>query len=174
MKRFTVAGLLLVLACDRKPADETRAPAATSARAPASAAVPAAPWFAGTWSGKYDARHHLVETPTKEGTVRDWAADDGGEHAGQGTLQLSIDDRGGITGSAEGALGSMLATGEAEGDTLRVQLVPKDPAQAISSAFFIAKRDPSGAKGQLSASTGDSLRVRNAVVELSRGEREAR
>ncbi|HMJ11972.1 MAG TPA: hypothetical protein VK524_11190, partial [Polyangiaceae bacterium] len=86
-----------------------------------------------------------------------------------GTLTLNIDASGVITGGSEGALGSLAATGEVSEQSLRVTLQPKAAdAQQITSAFLVAERDGSSAKGSLSASTGDSLRVRQADVVLTR------
>lgn len=158
--------LALAVACDKKTPPS---PSAAPAPAPAPSAKPAEPpWFVGTWSGNYTARAHEVQSP-KDGYVKEWREVDAGDFTGAGTLTLHIDADGRITGGADGALGSLAASGEVSEETLSVQLQPKPTdAQQISSAFLIAKREGSGAKGTLSASTGDSLRVRRADVALTR------
>ena len=153
--------------CDKKAPSPSAAPPAAPA-ASASAKAAETPWFVGTWSGTYTARAHEVQSP-KDGYVKEWREVDAGDFTGPGTLTLHIDPNGRITGGAEGALGSLAASGEVSEETLSVRLQPKPTdAQQISSAFVIAKREGSAAKGTLSASTGDSLRVRRADVALTR------
>ena len=126
------------------------------------------PWFVGTWSGTYTARPRAVDSP-KEGYIKEWRETDAGEFSGPGTVTLQIDVSGRIAGSADGALGSLVATGQVNDETLSVTLQAKPTdAQQISSAVLVAKREGDGAKGSLSASTGDSLRVRQADIVLTR------
>jgi hypothetical protein len=154
--------------CDKKaPPPPAAAPSGAPAAA-ASAKPVEQPWFVGTWSGTFTAQAHEVVSP-KDGYVKEWREVDAGDFTGPGTLTLHIDASGRITGSAEGALGSLAASGEVSDDTLSVTLSPKPAdAQQITSALLVAKRDGSGAKGTLSASTGDSLRVRRAELALTR------
>lgn len=159
----------LAVGCDKKTSPPgTGLPASAAPAASAGAKRAEQPWFVGTWSATYTARAREVQSP-KEGYVKEWRDVDAGDFTGPGTVTLQIDGSGRITGSAEGALGSLSATGEVNDDSLRVTLQPKaaDAAQ-ITSAYLIAARDGDGAKGTLSASTGDSLRVRQADIALAR------
>lgn len=163
---FCVLLLVLAVACDKK----TPAPAIAPAEGPAASASakPAPPWFVGTWSGSYTARPRAVDSP-KEGYVKEWRETDAGAFSGPGTVTLQIDESGRIAGSAEGALGPLVASGQVTDETLSVTLQSKPAdAQQISSAVLVAKRDGDSAKGTLSASTGDSLRVRQADITLTR------
>jgi len=168
-----LAALLLSAACNRPTNNQGPGPGASAVPTLPSSAPEqpekkqALPWHTGSWSGNYEARHHLVASDSKEFAVREWAQDDAGILSGKGSVTLQIDTAGHVRGSAEGALGSMLATGEADETTLRVSLVPRDPGH-VSSAFLLAQRENTAFKGRISASTGDSLTVRQAHIELQR------
>jgi len=71
-----------------------------------------------------------------------------------------------ITGTATGALGAMTATGQVDEDTFRVTLRPEKPSETAYQGFFVAKREGDALKGRLQASSGDSLKVRDAPVEI--------
>lgn len=145
-----------------KPSDSALAKARS---APAASAQPKPkPWFVGGFSGQYQAKLAKVEITT--GRVREWTRDDGKESSGAGKLTLHIADDGAVDGSSEGPLGASSASGKVEDDTLRVQLSPTDDAGL--RGVLIANRDGDGFKGSIQASSGDSLRVREATVELKK------
>ena len=164
---WIAAGFTLPLlpAC-KSPSDT--APAATSAVASASAApvasVAAKPWFSGAFSGAYEAKLAPVEVQT--GAIREWKADDGKAASGPGKLDLHIDDDGVVNGSSEGSLGSSTASGKVEDDALRVTLTPKDATGL--RGVLVASRDGEGFRGSIQASSGDSVKVRSATVELKK------
>lgn len=161
------AGAGLALAgCKAKPSEAAPASASVASGAPAASAPPAAakPWFSGHFSGEYQAKLAAVEV--KSGAVKEWAADDGKASSGPGKLNLQISDDGLVDGSGEGALGPSRASGKVEDDTLRVQFTPDDKAGLHGT--LVASRDGDGFKGTLQASSGDSLRVRGAAVELKK------
>jgi hypothetical protein len=171
---FCVACSLLGLAgasCKAHAEDHAQtasatAPASASAASAAvgSAAPTAKPWFAGAFQGNYDAKVAPVEVKT--GAVRDWAADDGKLSSGPGKLALEIDDDGLVDGSSEGALGASTASGKVEDDTLRVVLAPNDTSGL--HGVLLATRDGDGFRGAIEASSSDSLRVRQAPIELKK------
>jgi len=173
----TLLGPLVLGGCDDKPATPSAAPSArpSAAAAPsvsASAEAPAAPtaWFVGDFTGKYEASHYLIEMKKKHGGVAAWEKDEGEKGSGEGTLTLHIDDSGRVTGTAQGALGNMTATGQVDEGVLRVSLSPKDPgAEGAFAGIVVAKRKGDGFEGRLQVSTGDSLTVRDAPVQLHRG-----
>lgn len=157
---------LFMAGCKAKP-NEAVPPPASAAPAALAASAPAAhvkPWFAGTFSAEYQVKRAPVEV--KAGAVKEWAADDGKAASGPAKLSLQIADDGLVDGSGEGALGASHATGKVEDDTLRVQLTPND--QTGLHGTLIATRDGQGFKGTLQASSADSLRVRDAAVELKK------
>jgi hypothetical protein len=151
---------------DHAQAASATAPASGSAAnvAVGSAAPAAKPWFAGAFQGSYDAK--LAPVEVKTGAVRDWATDDGKLSSGPGKLELKINDDGLVDGSSEGALGASTASGKVEDDTLRVVLAPNDASGL--HGVLVATRDGDGFRGAIEASSSDSLKVRQAPVELKR------
>jgi hypothetical protein len=146
-------------------ASATTRVSASAESAPAASATPAAkPWFAGAFQGNYEAK--LAPVEVKTGAVRDWAADDGKLSSGPGKLELKINDDGLVDGSSEGALGASTASGKVEDDTLRVVLAPNDTSGL--HGVLVATRAGDGFRGAIEASSGDSLRVRQAPVELKK------
>jgi hypothetical protein len=158
----------LALACDKdepKPAERPKA-APTVPKAPKKEL----PWYQGQWSGPFTARLFRVEMSAKEGAIKEWEEDDGAAFAGEGHLQLSVDASGNVSGKASGPLGSLLASGEVDGETLRVGLRPHEPASAdqIGTGTVILDRKDDKLEGTLRASTGDSRKLRVASLTLSK------
>jgi hypothetical protein len=164
MQRSLLIVGLLLLACD-KAEPERAAPSAVTAPASAPAPAPAAPekpWYVGSWRGSYDAQHYLIETNKGE-ALKQWKDDDGKQAAGAGKLSLEVAPDGRISGGASGPLGEMIASGEVDDDSFRVQLRPSATA---FQGFFVAKKKGAKLEGRLQASSGDSLIVRDAPVSL--------
>ena len=172
---------LAVMACDDEKT-ATGAGTGASASAPAASAKPPEPelpWYVGSWKGSYDAKPNPLEMSKKEGALRAWSEDDGGVATGKGTLELSIDEARTVTGTAEGPLGKMKVTGELDEETLRVRLLPEasesgaggaapGPEKTLFNAFFTAKKQGEAFAGELKASSGDGLVVRDAKVVLDK------
>ena len=143
------------------------APTASSIAAPAP--VQDKPWYEGSWRGRYEARHFKIEMTKPQGAVKEWASDDGKKASGSGEINLKIDGAGQVSGTGQGPLGAMVATGEVDGDMLRVKLQPVDPgAEGALGGFLLASRKGDAFSGKLQASSGDSLLVRDAPVELAK------
>lgn len=165
----TGAALFGALGC-KSPAGDTAtsasaAPAAAASSAPTPAATPKLkPWFSGGFSGEYQAKVAAVDV--KVGALKEWSKDDGKQASGAGKLNLQIDDTGLVDGTSEGALGPSHVSGRVEDDTLRVQLSPSDDAGL--HGVLVATREGDGFKGSIEASSGDSLRVRTASIELKK------
>ncbi len=166
----------MLASCDQAKQTPTepsaQAPPSAPVIAPAPSASAVAPqaadkWYVGSWSGSYEAQHYLVETKKGEG-LKQWADDDGKENAGAGKLVLQVDAGGRITGTASGPLGDLLASGQVDEETFRVQLAPREPSATAFRGYFVAKREGATVKGRLQASSGDSLKVRDAPVSLER------
>src|SRR5450432_919173 len=145
------------------PAASAAAPAASSSTATA-AAPKAKPWFSGAFLGKYEAK--LAPVEVKVGAVKEWSADDGKASSGPGKLELKIDDDGLVDGTGDGALGASHASGKVEDDTLRVVLAPSDASGL--HGVLVATKDGDGFRGSIEASSGNSLTVRQAPIELKK------
>ncbi|HKO49530.1 MAG TPA: hypothetical protein VJV79_17495 [Polyangiaceae bacterium] len=159
--------LLGVTSC-KAPASEA-APSSSAATkavssAPSAVASPAKAWFVGGFVGQYEAKVAAVQI--KVGGLKEWTKDDGKLSTGPGKLNLRIDDDGHVDGTSEGALGTGHVRGKVEDDTLRVQLSPTEDAGL--HGVLVATRDGDGFKGSIEASSGDSLRVRSAAIELKK------
>lgn len=160
----------LVSGCKAHGSDASAAPSAVVASAAPAAPAPAAPvakqkpWFSGGFSGQYEAK--VVPVEIKTGAVREWTTDDGKLSSGPGKLTLTVNDDGIVDGASEGALGASSASGKVEDDTLRLQLSPNDATGL--RGVLVASRDGDGFKGTIQASSTDSLRVRQATIELKK------
>jgi hypothetical protein len=159
--------LLLATACQRSPkTDAAGAPsaAASIAAAPSASAAPPKAWFEGAWQGAYQAELFRIELPA--GGVKEWKQDDGKKSSGEGKLSLQAAPDGTVTGSANGALGELVAVGHVDQDRMTLTLTPSqnDGFHGVISAA----QTPEGMKGTLSASSADSLQVRQATVTLTR------
>jgi hypothetical protein len=151
--------------------DTTAAASAPTSASSASAAAPVQdkPWYEGSWRGRYEARHFKIEMTKPQGAVKEWASDNGKQASGSGEINLKIDGAGQVSGTGQGPLGAMVATGEVDGDMLRVKLQPVDPgAENALGGFLLASRKGDAFAGKLQASSGDSLLVRDAPVELAK------
>jgi hypothetical protein len=161
--------LLLCAACQNsKPEAASSAPAA-SASATAAATAPSASatakaWFEGDWQGSFQAELFRVEVPA--GGIKEWKQDDGKKASGEGKLSLVVSPDGTATGSANGALGDLSVNGRVDGDRAALRLA-SDQADGFHGTI-LATQTPEGMKGTLSASSGDSLQVRQASVILTR------
>lgn len=162
----------VVLACQRETAPApTASSAALTAPSASASAAPAAPkpWYEGKWSGKYTSALNRIEL--EAGGVKDWKLDDGGVASGEGKIELAVDAEGVARGKAEGPLGSLAVIGSADEDTLRLSFEPGAPSgDKDFRGMLVAKRDGAALRGTLRASSGDSLTVRVAEVELARAE----
>ena len=171
-EQVVLAALVSALAasgCDDK--QKTKAgdkKAASTASVSAAPAKPKPPWYVGTWQGKYETQHFLIEMTKKQGAVKNWASDEGEEGAGKGTLSLTISKEKSVQGKASGALGDLEVVGELDEDTLRLRLRPKTPTEASFAGVIIAKRKGEAFEGTIQASSGDSLKVRDAPIKLTK------
>jgi hypothetical protein len=162
-----VVAFPLVAACQKASTEHTSQAAAVSAAASLSAAAAAAPqkaWFEGAWQGGFQAELFRVELAV--GGVKEWKQDDGKKASGAGTLALDVAADGTASGHASGALGELAIVGRVEGDRAALQLASLE-ADGFHGVI-LATQTAEGMKGTLSASSGDSLQVRQAAVTLTR------
>lgn len=174
-RRNCSASLVLLLggaafACREAPAPDARstasAVAAASVPALPSAAAVVRPWYEGTWTGSYNASLHRIELEL--GGVRAWKDDDGKAASGPGSVQLSVSKDGVVSGEAEGPLGPLGVTGSADDGALRLVFAPRGGELDAFRGAVVAVRKGDSVSGTLRASSGDSLTVRSAAVELTR------
>ena len=159
--------LLFAAACQQSPKTDAGSSVTSpppSSRSPAPSAVASAVWFVGAWQGTFQAELFRVEVPF--GAAKEWKTDDGKQASGEGKLALQAAADGSVTGTATGALGELLVVGHVEGDraTLTLNSAQSDGFHGV----VLASQTPEGMSGTLSASSGDSLRVRQAKVTLTR------
>lgn len=170
MKHFCcIFGLIALVACKQEgaPAPAASQTAAASAAPSASvAAAPAKPWYEGSWSGTYAAERHVIELPI--GAVAAWAKDDGTRASGPGDVKLTVDADGLVSGSAKGALGAHAVRGRVVDETITLELVPEEPTVEALRGSGLTRREGEALKGELKASSGDSLTVRKASLTLSK------
>ncbi|MEZ4222087.1 MAG: hypothetical protein R3B13_14225 [Polyangiaceae bacterium] len=166
---------LAALSCDEaaRPSAQPSASAAPKAAAsapPSKPEPPPAPWYVGAWQGTYDAQQYLIEMTEKQGAVRDWKDDDGGTGEGEGSISLRIDESGSIRGEATGPLGNMIASGQVDDQAFRVRFNAKEPGESAFNGVVVLARKGETMSGRLQASSGDSKTIRDAPVELKKGE----
>jgi hypothetical protein len=169
MALVVVAGAVAVAAGCKKDAPQEQV--ARTALPPAAEAAPKpAPWYVGDWTGTYQASLFKIELTGAEGAVQEWSKDDPSAFTGSGTLKLVVTEDHRVTGSVDGPLGKLVASGEVDGETLRVSLGPAAPVPTdqVSHATLVATRKGDAFEGRLRASTGNSLKVRVAAVTLAR------
>jgi hypothetical protein len=172
VKRTLVCALFCLLAsCKRDAPSADPASVAPSAAAPQPSVPakekPASAWYAGTWTGTYDAALNKLEPAP--GALREWAKDEGQASTGKGTLKLTVDAGGVATGEADGVLGPQIVTGNADAETLRLSLAPKqmDDLKGFRGTVVV-KRNPEVLQGMLRAGSGDGTTLRQASLELRR------
>ena len=175
-----VVSLLVVLAgcakhdrdapTPREVASTNRGTASAEATPSSSSAPPPGPrasWFAGEWTGSYQAAAHLIDLPPARGGIPDWKADDGKSFVGPGTLELACADDGTVSGLLHGALGEQEIRGESDDQWLHARLVPRGSRPSLAGTLTLSRAD-GDIKGDLSASSADGHLVRTATVTISR------
>jgi hypothetical protein len=161
------AALAIAVGCKARTDEHASTALTTASASAARVAAPAPkakPWFSGAFQGSYEAK--LAPVEIKVGAVKEWLSDDGKSASGPGKLELKIDDDGLVDGTADGALGASHASGKIEDDTLRVVLTPNDGSGL--HGVLVATKDGDGFRGSIEASSSDSLRVRQAPIELKK------
>jgi hypothetical protein len=157
----------LSFGCKRESEEKPAAASASAAAAPsASAPVVQKPWYEGAWSGSYKAERYEIELPV--GRVPAWSKDDGSAASGPGELKLTVDEQGAVTGTAKGALGPQNVRGQVIDESLRLELIPEEPSPETLRGAGLVERSGDAVKGELRASSGNSLIVRKASIELTK------
>ena len=132
----------------------------------ASARAPPLGAFAGDWSGTYVSRRHAVELDRRHGGLRVWESGSAEAGIGSGHLALHVGSDGAVTGTIDGALGTLSVVGESAAEGLTARFSGND-AKCFSGTLTTR---PEGANlaGFLAASSADSTLVRDGDVKLER------
>lgn len=161
-----------VLGCRRESnTDEAAASASAVSAARAAAPAPSASapkpkaWYEGRWSGKYEAS--LERITLEVGGVRAWKDDDGTSASGPGTITLDVTADGVVTGESDGALGPASIRGVADDAGFRLTFAARSDDPRAFNGTLVTERGEGRVSGTLRASSGDSLTVRKAQVELT-------
>lgn len=173
MRRAVVVMALVALAaCDKK----NPVGAAASASAPASAAVPAsasasaAAPTAGprTFKGTYTAAHAGFYVP--DGAPYDgvkFRGDDAGDALGDGTLSITIDKDGIVSGEGAGPLGAITIAGiERDGD-VTFTVARKDPNDLGGTGTGIGTLSAKSLDGTMRVSAYRAQIIREATFKLT-------
>jgi len=176
MQRFWLVALLLVAACSKggsKSEGNSAASAVVNAAAPSASGEKTVEltraWYVGSWKGEFAAARRTSATTTKQGAPGAWERDNGQRLAGPGTMEVTINDQGRVSGNVRGALGDIALRGQIDGEELRANLVAsnEDPT-AVQNGALVLTHDKDTLKGQLSAGSGDALALRQADVTLKK------
>lgn len=154
----------------------TLAPSASATSAAEAEPKPEPPpsTLLGVWEASYDAKKGEVLMPE---LVKDEgrAKDDGKAHAGPGTVRIVVGDDGSVTGESKGALGEATFSGHADGNLVRAQFNPKDPAaKGAMTGVLVGLLKEGFVQAELRVAGPDALVVREAKLKLERpGQRPA-
>lgn len=141
-------------------------PRAASASASASsAAAPAAAPKPTTWSVKYAIAEGTLYIPDS----KDWSAtkfkNDKEKFLGEGTLSLTADPSGRVSGASEGGpLGNATFDGRLDDGALTATIRRKDPSDSGLTGTLVAKIDGETLEGQMKLAESNAAVVRVAKV----------
>lgn len=120
--------LVAFAACDKKNPDSTAASASVAATVSASASAAAAPAGPRTFKGTYTAVHAGFYVPDAEAyNGVKFRGDDAGDALGDGTLTITIDKEGMVSGEGEGPLGTITIAGIERDGNVTFTVARKDP-----------------------------------------------
>ena len=169
--------LVIVSACDKKPAEATEAgsTAATSAALPppsaaASASASAAPaGEAATWNGKYSIAAAAVYVPSDKDWKNVKLKTDDAQYLGDGALTLTVDPSGRVTGSSDGPpLGAALVDGHVEGGKLTATVRRKDPSDNGLTGTIVATITGDKLEGSMKLADSNTAVVREGKLTASK------
>ena len=153
--------------CRSHKQESAPAPSAAAPVASASAAAkPRGP--EGKWQGHYQSERYALELTNKKAEEKAWSEDDGKTKQGKGTLRLVITESGAVSGELSGPLGDLRLSGELVNNRLTARLTSENQQPEELSGVLTANVEEDVIRGTLQASSGDSLLIRQASVELKR------
>jgi hypothetical protein len=176
-----------IVACDKSPASSSDAAPPSSASSAATVASSAAPApsasssananagaASGAWAGSYKSAPGTFYYPTdapngKEWKDFKWQGDDAGVGLGDGTLSVTVDAEGKVTGGGEGALGAFTLNGTLENGQLSAKVDRKDPSDRGLTGTALGKMNGDKLEGAMRLSLPEANVLRTAAFSLSKG-----
>jgi hypothetical protein len=149
------------------PSEGAASAAPAPSAAPAQSAAPEPP-KPSTWSGEYNAEHASMYVPDgAEWSGVKFHGDDASTNLGAGTLKVSIDPTGRVSGEGEGALGPFEVSGLLDGNTFSARLSPQHPADGFTGVATGARTGEAIA-GTMRLSYSNASIVREARFTLGK------
>lgn len=138
-----------------------------SSPAPSAAAPIPKSNLAGTWTAPFVSERAKL---TLDPGVFDkaWAADEGKDAVGDGTLELTIEEDGRVKGKLGGALGELTLAGMADGDVVNATFSSERPEPTTFAGTIELAKKGDALEGELRASNGDAKIVRRATLTLKK------
>ncbi len=172
---------LAIAGCPKSDEGKKEAPAASAsapARPSASTSASATPPDAGgkpaaegaTYTGTYSVSPGTYYIPSAKdyGSVKQ-AKDDPTKHVGEGTLTLSVDSEGKVTGTFDtGPASPGVVEGSVIDGELRGFIRRKDPKDEGLTGTFIAKESDANVEGKLSLAEANAAIVREGKFSLKK------
>ena len=155
--------MVLVIACTKPQASESKpAPSASVSASASASARPAGPVrYAGTYTSKPADLYVPDAEPYKGFKFR---GDDAGLALGDGNIQLTVDPSGSVTGTVDGPLGAATLTGVAADGGVTFHVAPSDPkADLAFSGTGTGEVSATEAKGSLQLSSWRANVLREAT-----------
>lgn len=166
--RSALLGLafVVVLGCD-KPKTDAGPAASVASSAPSASAAPKVP--SNDWKGTYTAERSGYFLPDGgEYNGVKFRGDDAGDALGDGTLSLTVNADGIVTGEGAGALGGVVLRGVLRGDDLSFAVSRKDPSDLGVTGTGTGTVTGDAVVGSLHLSAYRAQIIREANFKLSR------
>ena len=183
MRRVLFVGLVLIIACGKKDDTKGGAPSATpsaSASTASSITTPSpsasiaggAPSAEGaTYAGKYTTTAGTLHIPSDNKDYKGvkQAPDDGSKHVGEGSMTVSVDSSGRVSGAIEaGPASPALIDGVLSDGEIRANVRRKDPTDNGLTGTLQAKLAGANVEGVMKLAEHNAAIVREAKVSLTK------
>lgn len=168
-RALVLIAALSAFACKKdnppKPAELDAAPGASAAPADAALAAPKPT----TWKVEYATEPSTMYIPAE----KDWAhtkfKNEESKYLGKGTISLTVDPTGRVTGSSEGGpLGAAFVDGFYDGSTLTANVRRKDPSDEGLTGTLIGTISGDKLDGTMMLADTNAAAVRSAKLTGSR------
>ncbi len=123
-----------------------------------------------TWKGRYTtAPGPLYVYDGGEWAGVRWRGDDSGAGLGEGDISLEVNRQSGaVRGTATGAIGEAVLSGDISGDTLMASVLRKDPLDRGFTGTAVLKAEGDKMEGTMKLTVSDARVIREAHVTLTR------
>lgn len=179
----------LAMGCDNKQGTGASPAGSSSAAAPAtasasaspsasaapSAAASAAPQGPAPWEGTYKSAESDCYVPSDAPNGKDWkgvkCASDPAKAAlgtGDGSLKVSVESDGRVTGELEGPLGPAVVSGAVTDGQLSATFYPKTRSPGGFTGTLVGKSDPSKIEGTIRASLPNADAIRSGTFAIAK------